>query len=147
VTDRKRLLASTATILLIDWPSRDVPDTLARHGFTVISHDDDAPDAFNSYKVMGDDVRVEHVGRLPENAGIVYTHRPIDELAGIVETAKSVGAKAVWIQSGRDSTGAKDPRGVWFAAQDSSRARGIVEGAGLEYVEAPYIGDAVRALD
>ena len=38
MTDGARLLAEAVTILLIDWPSRDVPDTLARHGFTVVSH-------------------------------------------------------------------------------------------------------------
>ena len=147
MTDVQRLLASTVTILLIDWPSRDVPDALARHGYTVISHDDEAPDALNAYKVDGDDVRVEFVGRLPEHAGIVYTHRPVDELAEIVETAKAIGAKAVWIQSGRDSTGAKDSRGVWLPPEESSRAREIVERAGLDYVEAPYIVDAVRTVD
>ncbi len=77
----------------------------------------------------------------------MYTHRPVAELPEIVETAKFVGAKAVWIQSGRDSTGTKDPHGVWLAPEESSRAREIVELAGLDYVEAPYIADAVRALD
>lgn len=147
MTDVPRLLAETVTILLIDWPSRDVPDTLARHGFRVISHDDEAPDAYNAYSVRGEQVRVDYVGRPPEHAGIVYTHRPVDELPEIVETAKSVGAKAVWIQSGRDSVGAKDPHGVWLAPEESSRAREIVESAGLDYVEAPYIADAVRAMN
>ena len=57
---------------------------------------------------------------------------------------KSIRAKAVWIQSGRDKTGAKDARGCWLAPEESSKARGIVEGAGLTYIEAPYIADAVR---
>ncbi len=147
MTDVRRVLAEAVTVLLIDWPSRDVPDTLARHGFTVISHDDDAPDAFNAYTVDGDEVRLDYVGRLPERADIVYTHRPLGELPEIVETAKSVGAKAVWIQSGRDSSGAKDPHGCWLPREESSKAREIVEGAGLDYVEAPYIADAVRALN
>lgn len=147
MTDVQRLLASAVTILLIDWPSRDVPDTLARHGFTVLSHDDEAPEAINAYKVQGDEVRVEHVGRLPERADIVYTHRPVDELPEIVETAKSVGARAVWIQSGRDSAGVKNPHGVWLAPEDSRRAREIVEGAGLEYVDTPYIAEAARAME
>ena len=147
MTDVQRLLASAVTILLIDWPSREVPDTLARHGFNVVSHDDEAPDAINAYKVEGNEVRVEYVGRLPDRADIVYTHRPVDELPEIVETAKTVGAKAVWIQSGLDSGGVKNPRGVWLAPDDSRRAREIVEVAGLEYVEAPYIGDAVRILE
>jgi len=147
MTDGARLLAGAVTILLIDWPSRDVPDTLARHGFTVVSHDGAGAQEYNAYKADGYEVRIDYVGRLPERADIVYTHRPLDELPEVVDTAKSVGARAVWIQSGRDSAGGKDPRGCWFPRDESSKARGIVEGAGLDYVEAPYIGDAARALD
>ena len=127
MTDISSLLAETKTVLLVDWPSRDVPDTLARHGFTVVSHDGPGADEFNTYALEGREVRVTHVGRRPERAELVYTHRPVEELPEIVETAKSVGAKAVWVQSG------------------SSEARRIVEQAGLTYIDEPYIADAVRA--
>lgn len=145
MTDVAKLLAGTKTVLLIDWPSRDVPDTLARGGFTVVSND--GPEEYNAYEVEAGDVRLRQVGRPPERADLVYTHRPIDELPEIVDTAKSVGAKAVWIQSGRDNTGAKDPHGCWLPREESARARRVVERAGLDYVETPYIGDAVRARD
>jgi CoA binding protein len=145
MTDVAALLAETETILLIDWPSRDVPDTLARHGFTVVSND--GPEEYNSYRLDGDEVRVGPMGRRPERADIVYAHRPIDELPEIVETAKSVDARAVWIQSGRDDGGARDPHGCWLSPEDSTRARALVEAAGLIYVETPYIGDAVRELE
>lgn len=145
MTDVAKLLAGTKTVLLIDWPSRDVPDTLARGGFTVVSND--GPEEYNAYEVEAGDVRLRQVGRPPERADLVYTHRPIDELPEIVDTAKSVGAKAVWIQSGRDNTGAKDPHGCWLPREESARARKVVERAGLDYVETPYIGDAVRARD
>ena len=142
MTDLAGVLAATKTVLLIDWPSREVPDTLARSGFTVVSSD--GPDKYNAYEASGDQVRVRDVGRPPDRAELVYTHRPIDELHEIVETARSIGAKVVWIQSGRDETGAKDPRGCWLSPDDSRRARGIVEGSGLSYIESPYIADAVR---
>jgi predicted CoA-binding protein len=142
MTDVAKLLAGTKTVLLIDWPSRDVPDTLARSGFTVISND--GPDEYNAYEIEGGEVRVRDVGQLPKTADLVYTHRPIDELPEIVDTAKAVGAQAVWIQSGRDKTGATDPRGCWLSQADSSSARKAVEAAGLTYFEAPYIADAVR---
>jgi len=145
MTDVAMLLAATKIVLLIDWPSRDVPDTLARGGFTVVSND--GPDEYNAYEPEGSEVRVRQVGQLPKQADLVYTHRPIDELPEIVDTAKAVGAKAVWIQSGRDTTGAKDPRGCWLPSAESGKAREIVEGAGLAYVEAPYIADAVRGRD
>jgi len=144
MNDVATLLAGTKTILLIDWPSRDVPDTLARSHFTVISND--GPDEYNAYEVDGGEIRVRDVGQLPKRADLVYTHRPIDELPEIVDTAKALGAKAVWIQSGRDKTGAKDPRGCWMPQAESASARKVVEDAGLTYVEAPYIADVARAL-
>jgi predicted CoA-binding protein len=142
MTDVARLLSAAKTVLLVDWPSRDVPDTLARRGFTVVSND--GPEEYNAYEVEGGEVRVRDVGRPPERADLVYTHRPVEELPEIVDTAKAVGAKAVWIQSGRDRAGAKDPHGCWLSEEESRRARKIVEDAGLSYIEAPYIADAVR---
>lgn len=142
--DSAQLLAATKTILLVDWPSRDVPDSLARHGFTVISDDGPRAADYNAYEVDGDEVRVRPLASPPQKVDLVYTHRPIDELPETVDTAKSMGARAVWLQSGRDSTGAADPRGCWLPADESARARQIVEGAGLIYVDATYIADAVR---
>jgi hypothetical protein len=142
MTDAVKLLAGTKSVLLIDWPSRDVPDTLARSGLTVVSND--GPDEYNAYEVQGGEVRLRDVGQLPKTADLVYTHRPVDELPEIVDTAKAVGAKAVWIQSGLDQRGAKDPRGCWLPPAESAKARAIVEGAGLTYIEAPYIAEAVR---
>ena len=143
MTDIAMLLSGTKTVLLIDWPSRDVPDSLARSGFTVVSND--GPDEYNAYEIEGGEVRLRDIGQLPRTADLLYTHRPIDELPEIVDTAKAVGAKAVWIQSGRDKTAAKDPRGCWMPQVESASARKVVEDAGLTYVEAPYIADAVRA--
>jgi predicted CoA-binding protein len=144
MTDAAALLRGTRTVLLVDWPSRDVPDTLARHGFTVVSSD--GPDEFNAYEVEGSSVHVRDVGKLSRQSDLVYSHRPIEELPEIVKIARTVGAEAVWLQSGLDATGAKDPRGCWMSRAESDRARAIVEAAGLTYVEAPYIADAARAL-
>ena len=104
----------------------------------------DGPDEYNAYEMQGDEVRVRDLGELPKLADLVYTHRPIDELPEVVDTAKALGATAVWIQSGLDRNGAKDPRGVWSPQAESGKARKIVEEAGLTYIEAPYIADAVR---
>lgn len=142
--DGSELLAGTKTVYLVDWPSRDVPDTLARSGLTVVSSD--GPDEYHAYEVAGDAVRLRTVNGPPARADLVYTHRPIEELPEILETAKVIGAKALWFQSGLDDSGARDPRGCWLSPDESVRARKIVEGAGLTYLEAPYIADAVRTL-
>lgn len=140
------LIRDTDTILLVDWPDRDVPDTLARSGYTVFSHDGPAESDYNAYELEDGGVRVRPAGRPPERVDLVYTHRPIDELPEIVDQARGLGARAVWIQSGLDATGAKDARGTWLPDSESAKARAIVEAAGLTYVDGPYIGDAVRAV-
>ena len=142
MNDVEKLLAETRTILLIDWPSRDVPDSLARAGFTVISNE--GPNKYNAYEVRGDNVDVREVRGLPTRVELVYAHRPVDELPDILAIAKSVGAKAVWLQSGQDGNGARDVRGCWLSATELARAREIVEGAGLRLIDAPYIGDAIQ---
>ena len=142
MTDIGSLLDATATVLLVDWPSRDVPDTLAQRGYVVMSAD--GPGRYNSYSLEGDAVVVAPLESQPKQADLVYVHRPVDELPEIVEMAKAVRAKVVWLQSGRDPAGSKDVRGSWLSPEESRRAREIVERAGLVYVEAPYIADAVR---
>lgn len=136
------VLVAAKTVYLVDWPSRDVPDALARAGLTVVSSD--GPDEYNAYEVDGAEVRLRRVAGPPARVDLVYTHRPVDELPDIAQEAKSLGATALWLQSGRDRTGAKDPRGCWLPEADSRRAREAVEHAGLTYIEAPYIADAVR---
>jgi|SRR5947208_3515065 len=133
MTDVLALLSETKTVVLIDWPSREVPDTLARHGFTVIS--DEGPETYAAYEAHADDVRRRSVDGLPQSAEIVYAYRPIDELPDIVETATTVGATAVWLDSAGD-----------LAPADAARAREIVEGAGLVFVTEPSILDAARTL-
>lgn len=139
----RKVLETVKTVYLIDWPSRDVPEALARAGLTVVSSD--GPDEYNAYEIAQNEVRQRRLAGPPERADLVYTHRPIDELPDIAAEAKSLGAKAVWIQSGRDRSGAKDPHGCWLSDDDSRKARNIVESAGLTYVESPYIADAARA--
>lgn len=140
------LLRDSRTVLLVDWPDRNVPDALVRAGYTVVSNDSPSADDYNTYELVDDEVRIRPVGQPPEHVDFLYSHRPVDELAGIVEQARALGARAVWIQSGLDATGARDPRGCWLPPERSAEARAIVEAAGLVYVEAPYIGNAVRSV-
>jgi predicted CoA-binding protein len=142
VTDAAELLRQAKTVLLIDWPSRDVPDTLARSGYDVFS--DEGPGrGYTAYEMSGDTVTTKTV-RDPDRVDIVYAHRPIDELPHIIERALAMGAKAIWLQSGRDAAGDRDPRGCWLPPAESNRARELVESAGLTYVEEPYIAEAAK---
>jgi CoA binding protein len=126
MTEAELILDQCASVLVVDWPSRDVPETLANAGYSVV--------------VQGGP---RSVGR-PEQVDLVYVHRPFDELPGIVALAKASGAKAVWWQSGLTSAGAKDPKGSWISEHVSRQARELVESAGLRYIDDVYIADAVR---
>jgi len=121
------LLRSASSVLLIDYPGRAVPETLARTGLTVVSKEGPEPDDYAVHEVTDDAVELRKVGAPPERADIVYSHRPVEELPAIVELAQQVGARAVWCETG------------------SADARAIVEGAGVEYVDAPPIAEAAQA--
>jgi len=147
VTDPAEVLGAARTVLVVDWPSRDVPDTFVRAGFATYVHGGPAPDDWYVHELDGDEVVVRKVGRPPERADLVYTHRPVDELGGIAEHGRDLGAGAVWLQSGLDAAGGKDVTGCWLPEEERARARGIVEALGLVYLDEPYVADAVRALD
>ena len=146
MSNYRDLLSTSTSFLLVDWPDRDVPDTVARHGFSVVSHDGPGPNEYNAYRVVDGIVQVQPVDGPPDRVDVVYAHRPIDELAAVVEEARMLNARAVWLQSGLDSQGVKNPRGCWMSADDSARARQMVESAELEYFDSPYLADAVREV-
>lgn len=147
MTDPAAILASASSILVVDWPTRDVPDALARAGLEVIVHGGPGPEDYVAYEVVdGGQVVERRTGRAPEEADVVYTYRPLDELPEVVDQARAVGARAVWIHSGLAAGGEKDPAGSWLADEDAAAARAIVESAGLAYVDSPYIADVARGL-
>jgi len=122
----EQVLRSARTILLIDFPSRDVPDALARAGLSVMVQGGPGQQDFFSYEPDGEEVREVRMGGPPTRADLVYVHRPEDELPSIVADARDLGASAVWCESGSD------------------RARQVVEAGGLTYVDDPSIVDAAR---
>jgi predicted CoA-binding protein len=125
--DAADLLRTSTTIVLIDYPGTAVPAAIARAGYTTIAKEGPAPDDYCEHVVEGDEVAIRKVGSPPEHADIVYSHRPEDELPGIIDLAQQIGARAVWCETG------------------SPTAREQVESAGLVYVDAPQIADAARA--
>ena len=142
----EEILRGATSVLVVDWPSRDVPDTLARAGYEVVVHSGPAPDDYTAYRLEGDQVVTERTGQRPEWAQLVYTHRPLGELPEIVEAARGIGAVAVWVQSGLNAEGGRDPKGCWLTESESQEGRAIAEGAGLGYFDDRYLPDVVRGL-
>jgi predicted CoA-binding protein len=146
VGEAEQILREAGTILIVDWPTRDVPDTLARAGYTVLVKGGPEPDNYWIYEVQDGEVASRRTGQAPAAADLVYSYRPVGELPGIVAMALLLGAGAVWLQSGVASDGTKAPDGCWMGQAASREARAIVESAGLRYVESPYIADEARRL-
>jgi predicted CoA-binding protein len=119
-------LKDARTVVLIDYPDRDVPDTLARAGYEVLVQGGPAPEDYSSFVVEGDHVSEKRTGSPPQHADIVYVFRPVEELPAIVERAQRMGARIVWCEVG------------------SEDARRIVEDANLAYIDSPSIVDAAR---
>lgn len=141
------LLRACSSVLVIDWPSDDVPETLARGGRSVHVKGGPGPADYSIRELADGSVTARKTGRPPDHVDLVYVHRPIDELPQIVATARELGARALWYQSGLTSEGAKDPRGCWLPAAESQRARALAEAAGLLYVDDRYIADAAHEDD
>ncbi len=140
-----RILAQTRSVLVIDWPSRDVPATLAAAGFAVTVKGGPGPTDYTVWQVTDSEVVTRHLGRALEHADLVYCHRPFGELPSIIAMAERLGATAVWRQSGLTSTGAKAPDGCWTPPGESRQGRELAAAAGLNYLDDVYIADAVRA--
>ena len=136
VPDQAReLLAAAQTVLVVDWPTLDVPAGLARAGLRVFVHGGPNPDQYTEHEVVGSEIVVRQVGRAPDHADLVYSYRPLAELPDIVALARSLGARAVWTESASH-----------LPPDDDRRARGIVEAGGLLYLSGPDIVEEVHRV-
>jgi predicted CoA-binding protein len=140
VVDANQILKAAKSVLVIDWPSEDVPESLVRAGKQVVVRGGPGPADYSVWE-WGDGHLVKRpLGRAPDSVDLVYAHRPLSELPDIVNQARSLGATAVWTQSGLSADDCKDPRGCWVAESDLESARKLVEAAGMVYFSSPYIG-------
>jgi predicted CoA-binding protein len=142
--DPVRILAAARRVLLVDWPSAVVPDTLTEAGHLVYVKGGPEPDNFSLRELTDEGPVSRRLDAPPDRVDLVYDHRPLDELPAIVELAQRLGATAVWHQSGRDRDGGPDPTGCWLSDDDRERAHAIVESAGLTIVVDDYIADVAR---
>jgi hypothetical protein len=90
--DSERGAEDAKTVLLIDYPRREVPETLARAGYEVVVEGGPQPKDYFGFTVEGDHVSQVRLGLTPEHADIVYVYRPAEELPETVEQARRIGA-------------------------------------------------------
>ena len=140
------ILKNVQTILIVDWPSKEVPELLALAGFQVVVHGGPGPEDYSAYEVNDGKVTARRVGRPPERAELVYSYRPFSELPGIIAAAKDLRALTIWTQSGVTQGGKNDPKGCWLPEDELRRTRELVQSAGLTHIAEPYIGDVAREI-
>lgn len=131
--DYREVLRGTASILLIDYPGRIVPETLARRGFEVTAHEGPGPEEYHRYHVDGAEIVKSAGGGPPAAVDLVFSHRPIVELGPIVAEAQRLGAIALWQHDG-------------YTPDERRQAESMVAAADLVYIDAPFILDAVAEV-
>jgi predicted CoA-binding protein len=140
------ILAGCRSIVLVDWPSRDVPATLAAAGFAVTVKGGPGPADYTAWELANGEVVTRRLGREPGHADLVYCHRPLSELPSIIALAGRLGATVIWRQSGLTSTGAKAPDGCWLPPGETLQGHELAAAAGLTYIDDIYIAEAAREL-
>jgi len=140
------VLKSVHTILVMDFPSPDVPYALALAGFEVVVQGGPGPEDYSVYEVVDGKVETRHTGHAPQKADLVYAYRPLTEIRQILATAKALQAKTIWTQSGLRRAGIRDPKGCWLASGDLVVARSMIHSAGFTHITEPYIADLAREL-
>ena len=138
------ILNTAQSILVIDWPSKEVPETLTRAGFQVFVKGGPEPENYSTYEVDEGKVVSRYLGHPPQKADLVYSYRPFNELREILALASKLQAKTLWTQSGLSAAGTNDAKGCWLPEDQFQSARSLVEAAGLHHITEPYIADAAR---
>ena len=142
----KEILGKVRTVLIIDWPSKDVPEALTLAGFQVVVKGGPGPADYERYELDGGKPVSSHLGQPPDGADLVYSFRPVEELSEIISLAKTLHAQTIWIQSGVSISGEDDPKGCWIPEEQLGPARSMVLTSGLEFLSGPYIADVAREL-
>jgi hypothetical protein len=145
VSDARDALRTTSSVLVIDWPSPDVPESLTRAGYRVIVKSGPGPRDYAVRELNDGEVVSRPFGEAPDHVDLVYAYRPEPELPGIISAARQMGAATLWWQSGMSGPDTDDPRGCWVSEEQSRRVCALAQSQGLGYVDDTYIGDAARS--
>jgi predicted CoA-binding protein len=144
--DAETILRTSRTILVVDWPTSDLPETLVRAGYVVHVKSGPGPEEHVEYVLDRDGMVTRRPAAAPDTIDVLHVYRPIEELAGFVALARKLRATTVWYLSGLATDGTRDSTGCWLPPDQSADARRIVESAGLVYIQQPSIVETVRAM-
>jgi hypothetical protein len=144
-TVARRFLGEARSVLLVDWPSPDIPVALSRAGLQVWVKGGPTETDYARREMVGDECVSKPVGRAPDHVDLVYVFRPVGELPGLVDLARQLGARALWYQSGLAPDGKRDLAGTWLSDGDLLQAQMLAREAGFVFIHAERI--AAAAVD
>lgn len=121
--DTSDLLQQVGTSLVIDLLNKSVPEILTRARFRIFVRGGPGPEDYSAYDLINSEIALRRTGRRPDRADLLYSFHPFAELPQTIETAKAVGAKSLWTQSGVSPGGNKDPRACWIPADKQRSAQ------------------------
>jgi predicted CoA-binding protein len=111
VSDLKSIPENIDAILLVDWPSSDIPRALVKAGFVVYSY---SPDKF-SQALIEMSAPGEHslifrpLDQFPGAIDLVLIYRPPEEHAAIIRNLViPSGARVIWLQPPVESQKTKE---------------------------------------
>lgn len=151
MTDRESILMAAHDIVLHNWPSQDVPDTLVAAGFGVTVYGGPEPDDISVCELVDGGIINRRTGKPPAHADLMYVFpwpgfELERDLPGVAGHAAALGASTLWYQSGRKSDGSTSSDGCWLSDAEGALVQSIAAAAGLGCVHDVYIADEVRAL-
>lgn len=151
MNDHAPALSVANDVVLHNWPSRDVPDTLVQAGIAVTVYGGPEPDDISVCELVDGEIINRKTGKQPARADIMYVYPwpGFDlerDLPGVADNAATLGATLLWFQSGRNSDGTTSTDGCWLPESESAAVESIGTKAGLTVVHSAYIADEVRAL-
>jgi hypothetical protein len=79
----KETFKMVETVLVIDWPSKAVPERVTVAGFHVVVRGGPGPEGYSVYALNNGEIVTRHVDRAPDRADLIYSHRPFRELPEI----------------------------------------------------------------
>jgi hypothetical protein len=144
--DLKEIFKTVQTILVIDWPSKELPETLTRAGFHVVVRAGPGPEDYSAYELHTSRdlaLRPWRSGGPPHwpparACRSDFSYRPLSELPEIITTAKRLGAQTIWTQSGLSARGHRSGRlGAARGTAAGAKPRGII-GQGFRSLRAIY---------
>ncbi len=126
----KHILENTKAILLVDWPSPEVPRSLLKAGFIVFGY---SPDRYSAIELDDNENLVfRKLDDQPDSVDIVNVFRPEEEHAGIINSrVLPLKAKVLWLHP----------------PVKSASTAALAAEYGLVFVEGIDIAEVARIID